>query len=56
MVLSFMVPTNTGVKKFWAILQMVVVGFWGGGGYLSNPVDAHIYKMQVYVFHYSEIF
>ena len=40
-----------GVMRFWAILQMVEVSFWGRG-YLSDFVDAHIFKQEIPFFHH----
>lgn len=39
------------VMRFWAILQMVEVSFWGRG-YLSDFVDAHIFKQEIPFFHH----
>ena len=33
-----------GVTKFWAILQMVVDGFWGGGIFLALFTSARTNK------------
>ena len=30
--------------KFWAILQIVVDGFWGGEGEFSDTVGVHMYR------------
>lgn len=37
------------MTNFWAVLHMVVDGFWGGV-YFSGHVNVHIYEQQISLF------
>ena len=42
------------VPKFWAILQVVVDGFWGMG-YFSDPVDVCNYEEKTFFSNISSL-